>query len=251
MRRLLSLAIGLALAAPACTGDGGANGSPSPSVVPTATTPSDTASPDPTSTSAPRPIPPAWAEPIEQDLDPAAITDERLVPPGATLTARVVLAEGGGLPEQVVVAYVVGSDPFAAEHGVAVWERFPDPPAWSVVLAYVDKPAAEVLGIRLQTGDLTGDLHEDVLAFEDMGGTGGCGRWRVLAASAAGTETVFQEQTCDTQVSIVGETLEVRGAIFEPEDPHCCPSAFRTSTLEWDGQGFTETSSRVDDAPSG
>jgi hypothetical protein len=251
MRRLLCLAIGLALAAPACTGDGGANGSPSPSVATTSSTPSDTPSPDPTSIPRPRPIPPAWAEPIEQDLDPSDIRDERLLPPGATLTDRVVLAEGGDLPEQVVVAYVVGSDPFAAEHGVSVWERFPDPPAWSVVLAYVDEPAAEVLGIRLQTGDLTGDLHDDVLAFEDMGGTGGCGRWRVLAASATGTDVAFDEQTCDTQVSIVGGALEVREAIFEPEDPHCCPSSFRTSTLEWDGERFVETSSRVDGASSG
>jgi hypothetical protein len=132
-----------------------------------------------------------------------------------------------------------------------VWERFPDPPAWSVVLAYVDEPADEVLGIRLQTGDLTGDLHDDVLAFEDMGGTGGCGRWRVLAASAAGTEAVFQEHTCDTQISIVGGTIEVREAIFEPEDPHCCPSSLRTSTLEWGGERFVETSSRVDGAASG
>ena len=249
MRLLLCLAIVLALAATACTGGEVANGSPSPSVVPSPPTPSDAPSPYPTSIPTPRPIPPAWAEPIEQDLDPTDITDERLVPPGATLTDRVVLAEGGGLAEQVVVAYVLGSDPFAAEHGLAVWERFPDRPAWSVVLAYLDQPADEVLGIRLQTGDLNGDLHDDVLAFEDMGGTGACGRWRVLAASAAGTEVIFEEQTCDTQISIAGGALEVREAIFAPEDPHCCPSTFGTSTLEWDGELFVETSSRVDEAP--
>src|SRR3989304_6220137 len=204
MRRLLCLAIVLALAATACTGGEVANGSPSPSVVPSPPTPSDAPSPYPTS-------PPA--------LRPPDITDERLVPPGATLTDRVVLAEGGGLAEQVVVAYVLGSDPFAAEHGLAVWERFPDRPAWSVVLAYLDQPADEVLGIRLQTGDLNGDLHDDVLAFEDMGGTGACGRWRVLAASAAGTEVVFEEQTCDTQISIAGGARAVPGAGFAPAGP--------------------------------
>src|SRR3989304_4024801 len=115
MRRRLCLAIGLALAATACTGGEVANGSPSPSVVPTSPRPSDAPGPRPTAIP-PRPTPPAWAEPIEQDLDPTDITDERLVPPDATLTDRIVLAEGGGLPEQVVVASVLGSDPRAARH---------------------------------------------------------------------------------------------------------------------------------------
>src|SRR3970282_763036 len=130
MRRLLCLAIVLALAATACTGGEVANGSPSPSVVPSPPTPSHAPSPHPTS----------------------------------IRTPRVFSAEGGGLAEQVVAPYVLGSDPFAAEHGLAVWESFPDRPAWSVVLAYLDQPADKVLGIRLQTADLTGDLHDDVRA---------------------------------------------------------------------------------------
>src|SRR3972149_9126249 len=129
MRRFLCLAIGLALAATACTGGEVANGSPSPSVVPTSPRPSDAPSPDTTSIPTPRPIPPAWAEPIEQDLDPTDITDERPVPSGATLTDRVVIAEGGGLAEQVVVAYVLGSDPFAAQRGVAGGGGLPRRPA--------------------------------------------------------------------------------------------------------------------------
>jgi hypothetical protein len=249
MRRSIPLAIGLALVAAACTRSASTNGSASPSVEPTTTTgtpsPDPTTTPDATSTptpdASPRPIPPAWAEPVEEDLDPADLSDERLVPPGATLTDRATLPEGGGLPDQVVVAYVLGADPFAAEHGVAVWERFPQAPTWSVVLAFVNEPSDGVLGIGFQTGDLTGDLHDDVLSFEEMGGTGACGRWRVLASSAAGTEVILEERTCDTEMWIAGSALQRREAIYGPNDPHCCPRAFRTSTLEWDGERFEVT----------
>jgi hypothetical protein len=247
------LVLFLALAAAACTESADTDGSPSPSVEPSATASPDTPSPEPTSSPTPeptpRPIPPAWAAPIEDDLDPDDLPDERLVPPGATVTDRVTLAEGGGLPDQVAVSYVLGSDPFAAEHGVAVWERFSDPPAWSVVLAFLNEPAEGILGIGFQSGDVTGDLHDDVLSFEDMGGTGACGRWRVLSASATGTDVIFQDQTCDTEIRIAGQALEVREAIYGPNDPHCCPRAFRTSTLEWDGEAFAVTS--TDREPAG
>jgi hypothetical protein len=214
--------------------------SPSPSASPTPT-PSPSPSPSPTPSAQPRPMPPAWAFPIDEDLAPADIPDEDLVPPDADVTDRVVLPEGGGLPDQVAVAYVLGDDPFAAEHGFAVWQRFPDPPAWSVVHAFVDAPSEGVLGIRVQAEDATDDGHDDVLTFEDIGGTGACGTWRVTAATPGGADEIMRRRTCDAEFVIVPGGLELSEAVYEPDDAHCCPSAFRHTTFEWNGERFVRT----------
>lgn len=252
MRRAVALAAAaLAIGVAACNGRDVVVPTSSLSPTPTRTTatPSPTTSPPsepPPPSPSPRPIPPAWAAPIEEDLAPEELDDAALVPPGAQLLDRITLEAAGDVPDQVAVTYVIGEDPFAAEHGVAVWQRFDEPPAWSVVLAFVDPPARGVLGIRMQAGDLTGDGHDEVLTFEETGGSGACGRWRVLAATGVNTEQVFARQTCDTEILLVGGALEVREAVYEPDDPHCCPSAFRTTTLEWDGEAFEETDVRVE-----
>ncbi len=247
MRRLALIAL-LLVAGTACESEDRAGPQTAPPIASRSPSPPPSFSPSPTPspTAGPRPIPPAWAEPIAEDLSPAGIPDAALVPPGAELTGRLELAAAGGLPDQIAVTYASGADPFAREHGFAVWERYPEPPAWSVVLAFVDPPERGVLGIRLQAGDLTGDGHEEVLAFEETGGTGACGRWRVVTGAGVGARVVFKRSTCDAELLIRGGALRLREAIYEPGDPHCCPSAFRYATLEWDGEGFVETSSRVE-----
>lgn len=181
-------------------------------------------------------------------MDPEALADDALVPPEARLTDRLTLPATSGIPDGVAVAYVLGADPFAAEHGFALWQRFAEAPAWSVVFAFVDPPREGILGIRLEAGDLTGDGHPEILAFEDRGGTGACGTWRVIAPAPGAAGEVFRRTTCDTQIRIAGDALEVREAVFEPGDPHCCPSAFRLSTLRWNGSRFRETASQVESA---
>ena len=249
-RRLAAVAI-LALALGGC---GGTERSlPTPSPVPGGTgSPSISHSPVPTSppgpTAAPsRPIPPAWATPIEGDVPPEDLDVTSLVPAEADPTSRVVLPAAGGVADQVAVAYVVGADPFAAEHGFAIWQRFDEPPAWSVVYAFVDAIAAGVLGIDVQSGDLTGDGHAETLTFEETGGSGACGRWRVVLTSLEDTRQVWSRRTCDTTATIADGALQVREAIFGPEDPHCCPGAFRTTTLTWEGGSFVETG--VEESP--
>ena len=251
MPALLAL---LLVGIPACGGQERTlppTGSPAPVQTTAPPTPTSPPPSSPSPSAEPRPIPPAWAVPIEEDLEPADLPDPALVPPGAELTDRIELPAGGGLPDQVAVAYAIGEDPFAREQGFAVWQRFPDPPAWSVVFAFVDPPAREVLVIGLQVGDLTRDGHDDVLVFEQTGGTGVCGRWRVIAAVSEGAEVVFTRRTCDTEFLVQGDALDLREAVYEPEDPHCCPSAFRYATYEWNGRRFEETSSRVEPVDGG
>lgn len=251
--RRLPLLVAFVAVLVACDGGDGTSTSPTagPGVTQTPTT-SMSVSPEPTvSTPSPdaRPMPPAWAAPIEDDLDPGELADDALVPPGADLTGRVTLPGAGGVPDGVAVAYVLGADPFAAEHGFALWRRFDDAPAWSVVLAFVDPPRKGVLGIRLEAGDATGDGHDEVLTFEDRGGTGACGTWRVIAATPGAATEILRRATCDTEIRIVaGAGLEVREAVYRPGDPHCCPSAFRTTTLRWNGSRWEETSSEVEPA---
>lgn len=252
--RRLPVVLVLTAALAACD-EGGSAPTPTTRPSPSATAgPSETATPEPTLTTSPepspsaRPIPPAWAAPIDDDLDPEALPDEALVPPDAQVTDRLTLPVASGIPDGVAVAYVLGADPFAAEHGFALWQRFEEAPAWSVVLAIVDPPRKGILGIRLEAGDLTGDGHPEVLTFEDRGGTGACGTWRVIAPAAGSADEVFRRTTCDTQIRIVGDVLEVREAVYEAGDPHCCPSAFRLSTLRWNGMRFRETASRIEPA---
>jgi hypothetical protein len=163
------------------------------------------------------------------------------VPPEAELTERVTLPPGGDVPEQVAVAYVIGDDPFAAEHGFALWQRFPDRPHWSVVLAFVDAATEGVLGIRVDAGDATDDGHDDVLTFEETGGSGACGTWRVIVGDADDTRQVLRRRTCDAEFVISPGALELRMAVYQPDDAHCCPSAFRYVTFEWNGEAFERT----------
>ncbi|MEX2204339.1 MAG: hypothetical protein WD965_09665 [Actinomycetota bacterium] len=250
--RSLTVVFILSAALASCD-EGGTTTTPTTEPSPRATTGStETATPTPTTSPepspSPRPIPPAWASPIDEDLDPEALPDDALVPPDAQLTDRLTLPAASGIPDGVAVAYVLGADPFAAEHGFALWQRFDEAPAWSVVFALVDPPREGILGIRLEAGDLTGDGHTEVLAFEDRGGTGACGTWRVIAPAPAAATEIFRRTTCDTQIRIAGEVLEVREAVYEPGDPHCCPSAFRRSTLLWNGSRFRQIASRIEPA---
>ncbi len=137
-----------------------------------------------------------------------------------------------------------GDDPFARELGAVLWERFGEHPTWRAIYAFTDEPAGGVLGISLDAADVTADGFEDALTFEQTGGSGACGRWRLVAPFHGGATEALDRQTCDAQISIVGGHLELREAVFEPDDAHCCPSALRTTTLEWDGGAFVETDVR-------
>jgi hypothetical protein len=225
--------------------------SPSPATITPEPTASPTGpSPSPTPSASPTPVP----EPSHLQLPPDApstVADARaltdiaegdfgsLVPPGATVAFTEVTAAPF---EQIAVAWERGEDPFAAERGFVLWQRTEDGSAWRAVYAFTDAPRRAVLGIqRPQRGDLTGDGVDELVTFEDRGGSGACGVTRVISPRAGAADEIYTRATCDAETSVVGTALEVREAVYGPDDPHCCPSAFRTTTLEWDGEGFVET----------
>ncbi len=149
--------------------------------------------------------------------------------------------------DRIALTWRRGEDPFASEHGVIEWLRSEGVTAWRAVYAFTDRPREGVLTIDLDSGDLTGDGVPDVFALEQHGGSGACGTWRVVVSTPDAAVEVFRHAACDTEIRISGHALAVREAVYAPEDPHCCPSAFRYATLEWDGEAFVETSSHVVD----
>ncbi len=123
-----------------------------------------------------------------------------------------------------------------------------DDAGWRAVYAFTDRPSAGVLGIRVVPADLTGDGVDDLLTEEQRGGSGACATWRVIASAAGGAAEIYRREGCDTEISAVDGALEIREAVFEPGDPHCCPTAYRTTVLEWDGQAWAEVSTEVEPA---
>ncbi|HEY7476766.1 MAG TPA: hypothetical protein VIB62_00885 [Actinomycetota bacterium] len=232
--RLLPLAILLA----ACGGSS-PTASGAPSVADPTTTP-PSATPPPSSdatpgTPTPSPeLPAGLPASFEEDVAAADVPAQALVPPGTDVTETWYGATADG--EAIVVAWVVpGGDPFRLAHGLAVWRRSDgaDPP-WRAVYGQTWPKRAGVLGVSAITADLTGDRSDDALVFAMTGGSGACGTYIVLDLAAA--RRVFDRRVCDTTIEPAAPPgLLVHEAVFRPEDPHCCPSAFRETVLGYRG----------------
>jgi hypothetical protein len=163
-----------------------------------------------------------------------------LLPPGASHASRVALRDP---IEQIVLTWSDGG-PLRRRNGLIVWQRSEDE-GWHAVYAFTDPARLGVFGIRVDVGELTDDAIADVLSFEDVGGSGACGTYRVIASSPGDASEIFRRDACDTQMAISGGDLRIREAVFHADDPHCCPSAFRESTLRWNGTSWDEVSSEV------
>lgn len=251
MCRLLPLVAILAIAGAACSGSDEPVPSPSATNAPTTTQtpPSPTPSADP---SRPNPGPaedpdvrlPEGTPAIVDDPDDLALIASGdltpLVPTGASYANRFVLRDP---VEQIVVTWLDGS-PLRRRNGLIVWQRSMDE-NWHAVYAFTDPVRLGVFGIRADAGELTGDAIADILSFEDVGGSGACGTYRVIASTVGDASEIFRREACDTQIAISGGDLRIREAVFDAGDPHCCPSAFRESILRWNGTSWDEVSSEV------
>ena len=242
MRFPSRFSLALALAAAALVGCGGASpttssgspdatsvGSPSPSEPSGSPTTSPTASPSATPDLPPS-LPPSYAG----DVPSAEVPPSALVPAGADVTGTWYGTTTEG--EAIVVTWVVpGSDPFRLPHGLAVWRRFAgDGAPWRPVYGETWPKRAGVLSVSAFTADVTGDGSDDALVFALTGGSGACGAYSVI--DLLGAARVFDRRVCDTTIEPATPTgLRVHEAVFEPDDPHCCPSAFRETVLAYRG----------------
>lgn len=241
MRRLAALSI-LVLLVASCGGESAPVPSPTRTgeltTTPPGTTPTGPATPTPPASpviDVPVDAPTTYGRRLASDEVPVA----DLVPVGAEVTGAWRLPSTSDQPSQIALAWTRGVDPFSSEHGFEVWQLFPDKPPWRVVYAFTDPPSEGVLGVRLDVGDVTGDAVPDSLTFEDKGGSGGCGVWRLVQSGVGFATSILRRSTCDTEIEIASGTLRIRAAEYEPGDSHCCPSRFRTTTIRWDGANWT------------
>ena len=206
----------LALATAACTGQGS-----EPDVPSTAVSPAD--------------LPPGTPASYAERVDAADLPPEALVPAGTVPSELWPVVALDDTQFALVAFEEPSDDPLRQPRGLVVWRRFDDPPPWRPVLGISDEADTGVIQISATIGDATGDGSPDALTFEDTGGSGTCGVWRVLDL-AANTQ-VFQRRTCDTTIELSADPagLSVREAVFTEGDAHCCPSAFTVSILEFDG----------------
>jgi hypothetical protein len=184
------------------------------------------------------------------DDEPGDVPLDALIPKNAEATGTVFPHFPNG-EVGIVVTYARGGDPFAREQGLVVWRRFGPAPHWRATHGFRDTASAGVLGIQVQLGEATGDDRPDALAFESVGGTGNCGGWRLVQLAPSIEIEIEPLDTCDTQIEFSADPagLTVAEAIFKAGDAHCCPSHYRVSQLEWDGEAFEVTSHETQAVP--
>jgi hypothetical protein len=209
--------------------------SPTPSASPTGST-----TPSPSPTASPIVLPPGVPSSYAPDDEPGDVPVDELIPKTADATGtefpRFPRGEIG-----IVVTYVRGTNPFAAEHGFVVWRRFARSPHWRATYGFRDAARAGVLGIQVTLGEATGDDLPDALTFESVGGTGNCGGWRLVQLGLALDDQIEPIDSCDAQIEFSTDPvgLLVTESVFKPGDAHCCPSKYRVTQLEWDGEAFS------------
>jgi hypothetical protein len=215
IRVVLALA-SLALATVACSGQGWDPGVPSAAVSPV---------------DLPAGTPGSYAV----GVDAVDLPAEALVPAGTAPSELWPVVAPDGTQFALVAWAEPSDDPFRQARGMIVWRRFDAAPPWRPVFGISAAPDAGVVQIRATIGDATGDGSPDALTFEDTGGSGACGVWRVL--DLASNAQVFERRTCDTTIDLSPDPvgLTVREAVFEEGDAHCCPSEFTISILKFDG----------------
>jgi hypothetical protein len=257
VRRSLQMILSLALAGAACSGSNDPGLSTTATVGPTtipltstesAPPPSPSTGPSPTLSTDPDVRLPAGMPATADDPDDVALIAAGdvgpLMPPGASPVSTLTLATPQDPIDQIALTWL-DEGPSQRRMGLIVWQRFDDHPTWRAVYAFTDPPSKGVFGIWVDTDDLTRDAVPDLLSFEDVGGSGACGTYRVVSSTEGDASAIFRRDTCDTEIAISGGDLRVREAVFRPDDAHCCPSAFRTSVLRWNGATWEEISSEV------
>lgn len=189
-------------------------------------------------------IPSVLPAAYEGDVPAADVPVDALVPAGADVTGTWYASTSAG--DAIVVAWLVpGTDPIRLARGLAVWRRFTDAPAWRPVFGFERQRGSGVLGIEALTADVTGDGSEDALVFETIGGSGGCGTYRVVDLAVAAE--VFTREACDTRVDPTRDPvgLTIAEAVFRDGDAHCCPSATRVTVLTYTGADGWDIASRT------
>ena len=119
--------------------------------------------------------------------------------------------------------------------GIVIWQ-----PGWR--LAYsLPLAVTEVFRVQAQRGDVNGDGEPDLLLFEDMGGSGGCGIHRLLAPVGAGIRQLYATNDCEDNARLEiahGALVVYTGLVRDPRSGsqiHCCWKTWLRTTIRWHG----------------
>jgi hypothetical protein len=233
-RRLAALAA-LTLTVSACSGrpSSSTGRSQGPTLVPTA-------GPSVEPVALPSGTPPSY----DAAVAVAALPPTALVPNGTMPSAIWTATAPDGTQFAIVAFAASGGDPLRRARGLIVWRRFPGSPPWRPVLGFSDAADAGIVQIQALIGDVTGDGWPDAITFEDGGGSGVCGTWRVLDLSA--NAQIYRQHRCDTTLDVSTDPagLALHAAVYRSGDAHCCPSETRTTILTY-ADGRWTVASRV------
>ncbi len=236
MRRAI-WATAVVVLATACSGESVLLPSATTSISPTASSPSSGSPTEGSSSSPsiePAGVPEGTPASYARDVDAADLPVDELVPVGTKPTDVWPAISPDGTQFALIAFAAPSDDPFRQARGFVVWRRFDDAPPWRAVFGLSDPADTGVLAVHALIGDATGDGSPDAITFEDRGGSGACGTWRVLDLAA--NAGVFTRKTCDTTIDLAADPvgLVVRDAVFQEGDAHCCPSATKISILTFD-----------------
>jgi hypothetical protein len=248
------LAVLLTAAATTACGGASATASRAPTITTSPSASSSSASstsptgapPTTSQTSSPTALPSGLASPFGEDLAAEDVPLPELVPartePTGSWIARIATGDA------IVVAWEAPSDdPFRTDRGVVVWRHTGDPVAlWRPVSAATYRADRHpVLGITATINDVTGDGSPDALVFAETGGSGACGIYLVVDPSTGAQ--VYRRSVCDTAITPSSDPvgLMVTEAVYAHGDPHCCPSAMRTTILRFEADGAWTTVSET------
>lgn len=200
-------------------------------------------------------VPPA-PEPREVTvsiLDPAASAPvERLLPPDAALQ-QVTFPRGPDPMVALVWSRELRRPAGEQQLGLAVWEHRlrRGLSVWSRVFRLRASNASKssaVEGLQVFAGDVTRDSRDDLLVFEDTGGSAGCGTYVVFRLGSAGGSALYRRGLCLDQGTIRlahGDVVVVEGVGFAGPGTHCCYRRTRVTTLSWNGRALVRSGTRV------
>ena len=182
---------------------------------------------------------------------PSALPLLDLIPRDAEVVRAWHIPAGGGIGRQVAIEWqrisLAGSG--LDTGGLVVWQQAKRVRSWR--LAYsLPFPAHRVSFLYARAGDVNGDHHADLLLFEDMGGSAGCGVYRLLAVVRGRLEQLLARRGCfdNTRVRIgSGALVMYDGLVRDPrtlDQIHCCWTTWLETTLRWRGPKLVSTTTK-------
>jgi hypothetical protein len=238
-RAIATVATGLFVA---CSGASEpARTTPAPTIDPTTPTEAPTFTPTEEPSPSPEPEPGSMPTSYAPDDEAGAIPPESLVPVGATVVGQWFAFTDDGV--QIAIAWAEpGVDVDRVPRGLAVWRHTGTSPHWRTAFVRSRPGRAGIVEVEAITADVTGDRSDELLFFEGIGGSGGCGTWFVVELLEH--RSIYRKQLCDGRVEPAPPKrpgLLLTESVYEPGDAHCCPSAIRRTTLAWTGSGWRVT----------